>query len=146
VSKRILNGSFIIGLIAGIFLSGIALMLVNNFQNYQLLDKSVPPDQIVNKPTIATIPENCSNSSLNPELQTFQPTDRTNKGKIDINSASTVELETLPGIGPEKANAIVQFRSDYGLFLSIDELDFVPGISASMIEQMRPLVTVCPAH
>jgi competence protein ComEA len=61
---------------------------------------------------------------------------------LNINTASAVELEQLPGIGPAIALRIVEYREFYGPFTSVDQLDEVTGISPAMVEQLRPLVTV----
>lgn len=58
-------------------------------------------------------------------------------GLININTASATELESLPGIGPSKAAAIIANRP----FTSVDDLERVPGIGARTIDQLRPLVT-----
>ncbi|MCC6167234.1 MAG: ComEA family DNA-binding protein [Caldilineaceae bacterium] len=59
-------------------------------------------------------------------------------GLINVNSATAEELETLPGIGPSKAQAIIANRP----YASVDDLDRVPGIGPATLEQLRPLVTV----
>lgn len=61
---------------------------------------------------------------------------------VDINSADAAELETLPGIGPSKAAAIIQYRTENGPFKSVDELDNVPGIGASTLASLRDQVTL----
>lgn len=61
---------------------------------------------------------------------------------VDLNSATPSELETLPGIGPSKAAAIVQYRTDHGPFKSVDELDNVNGIGPSTLAALRDQVTV----
>jgi competence protein ComEA len=63
-------------------------------------------------------------------------------GGIDLNNASASDLESLPGIGPSKAAAIVQYRTDHGPFKSVDELDNVSGIGPSTMASIRDLVTV----
>lgn len=63
-------------------------------------------------------------------------------GLIDINTASAAELDSLPGIGPALADAIIEYRTDHGSFGSIDELARVPGISARMVDNMRELISV----
>jgi competence protein ComEA len=61
---------------------------------------------------------------------------------VDLNHASAAELETLPGIGPALAQAIVDYRSAHGAFQSIDDLGDVRGIGPAKLEQLRPLVKV----
>ena len=62
-------------------------------------------------------------------------------GPIDVNAASTDELESLPGVGPATATAIVTERERNGPFLDVDDLDRVPGIGPAKIEAFRELVT-----
>lgn len=61
---------------------------------------------------------------------------------VDINSADASALESLPGIGPSKAAAIVQYRTDHGPFKSVDELDNVPGIGSATLAALRDQVTL----
>ncbi len=65
-------------------------------------------------------------------------------GLIDINTATIEELEQLPGIGPTKAEAIVQFRDSNGSFRSTDDLLLVPGIGESTLSQILPYITIDP--
>ncbi len=61
-------------------------------------------------------------------------------GLIDINSAGAEELETLPGIGPVKAAAIIAYREAYGGFVSIEEITEVKGIGPATLEKIRGLI------
>lgn len=61
---------------------------------------------------------------------------------VNINTASLTELQTLPGIGITKAQAIIDFRTQHGNFASIDALDNVPGIGPATINLLRPYVTI----
>ena len=61
---------------------------------------------------------------------------------VNINTASATELATLKGIGPAKAQAIVEHRDKNGQFKSIDDLKLVRGIGDKMLEQLRPHLTV----
>lgn len=65
-------------------------------------------------------------------------------GLLNINSASVSQLEALPGIGDVIAQRIVDYRNINGPFTSIDELVNVSGISPSMVEELRPFITVGP--
>jgi competence protein ComEA len=51
------------------------------------------------------------------------------------------ELETLPGIGPATAAAIVEHRERFGPFASVDDLDQVSGIGPAKLDALRDLVT-----
>lgn len=62
--------------------------------------------------------------------------------KININKAEKDELMTLTGIGPSKAQAILDYRNENGLFLSIDELTQVPGIGEKTLDKLRNYITV----
>ena len=59
---------------------------------------------------------------------------------INVNAASQKELETLPGIGPAKATAIIEFRSSNGAFASLSDLDRVPGIGPATLANIGPMV------
>ena len=63
-------------------------------------------------------------------------------GLIDLNTAQSRELETLPGIGPSLANAIIVYREDNGPFAAVDDVDNVPGIGPKTLDSIRQLVTV----
>lgn len=63
-------------------------------------------------------------------------------GPIDLNTATAEELETLPGVGPATAAAIVAYRDRHGPFASVDELGEVSGIGPSKLAAIRDLVTV----
>ena len=63
-------------------------------------------------------------------------------GPIDLNLAPAALLETLPGIGPALANAIVDYRESNGPFRSVDEIVSVPRIGPATLNNIRELVTV----
>lgn len=61
---------------------------------------------------------------------------------VNINTATSAQLVALPGIGVILANRIVAYRDAHGPFSSVDQLDEVDGISTSLVEKLRQLVTV----
>ena len=63
-------------------------------------------------------------------------------GPVDINSADAKTLETLNGIGPAKAAAIIDYRKKNGSFKSVDDLGKVDGIGDKTVDQLRGQVTV----
>src|ERR1700676_3433814 len=64
---------------------------------------------------------------------------------ININSASSEELQQVPGIGPVTADKILQMRKSYGAFKSVDDLLAVRGIGKKRLEKMRKYLTVSKA-
>lgn len=65
-------------------------------------------------------------------------------GLVNLNTASIEELDALPGIGPAKAAAIVNYRQTYGLFTEVSDLLYVPGIGQSILDTIYDYVTVNP--
>ena len=63
-------------------------------------------------------------------------------GPIDLNTATVEQLDSLPGIGPSIAKAIVDERERNGRFRSVDDLERVRGIGPSKLDQIRDLVKV----
>lgn len=80
-------------------------------------------------------------SDSNAPAPTGQPT---SSGPVNVNTAGQLELESLPGIGPALASRIIEFRERNGSFRSVEELEAVQGISARMVEDLRPLITTGP--
>lgn len=66
--------------------------------------------------------------------------------QVDLNTATQSELESLPGIGPAKARAILEYRQQHGPFLSVEELAKVKGIGPATVERLRPEVIAGPGR
>jgi competence ComEA-like helix-hairpin-helix protein len=56
---------------------------------------------------------------------------------LDVNTASLTELDALPGVGPSRAAAILQYREQHGRFASADDLARVPGIGPAAVARLR---------
>lgn len=63
-------------------------------------------------------------------------------GPVNINSATADELDTLPGVGPTTAAAIIAHRQQHGPFVTVDDLTDVRGIGPAKMEALRGQVTV----
>ncbi|MBK9181066.1 MAG: ComEA family DNA-binding protein [Acidimicrobiales bacterium] len=61
---------------------------------------------------------------------------------VNLNEASVVELDALPGVGPATAAAIVAHREAHGPFRAVEQLLDVRGIGPARLEGLRDLVTV----
>jgi competence ComEA-like helix-hairpin-helix protein len=62
--------------------------------------------------------------------------------QVDLNTATSEELQRVPGIGPETAERILQMRKSYGSFKKVDDLLAIRGISKERLEKMRKYLTV----
>lgn len=61
---------------------------------------------------------------------------------VNLNTATSEELQLVPGIGPVTAEKIVQMRKSYGAFKSVDDLSAIHGIGPKRLEKMREYLTI----
>ena len=61
---------------------------------------------------------------------------------VNLNTATSEELQQVPGIGPATAEKILQMRKSYGAFKSVDDLLAIRGLGAKRLEKMRKYLTV----
>ena len=61
---------------------------------------------------------------------------------LDLNSATAVQLQQVPGIGPTLAKRIITLREKSGPFRRVDDLLALPRVTRAAVEKMRPYLTV----
>src|ERR1700681_1456177 len=61
---------------------------------------------------------------------------------VNINTATSAQLQLVPGIGPSTAEKILQMRKSYGAFKSVNDLMAIRGIGPKRLEKMRKYLTV----
>ena len=93
------------------------------------------------------IPTINENTNENTNTQNINSTENPNTqgrttDKININTASQSELDTLPGIGPSTALKIIKYREENGKFKSIEDIKEVSGIGESKYEQIKDLIKI----
>lgn len=77
-----------------------------------------------------------------PDKTPSQPDPSDGQDRINLNTATVEELMTLPGIGEVRAQAIVDYRTEIGAFVSVDQLQDVSGIGKKTLDKIRDYITV----
>ena len=84
-----------------------------------------------------------ANSQVTTATQIPDTSSNTKKqGKININTATEEELDTLPGIGPSTAAKIIEYRKENGKFKNIEEIKEVSGIGDAKYEKIKELIII----
>ncbi|KIL53408.1 hypothetical protein KP77_03840 [Jeotgalibacillus alimentarius] len=81
---------------------------------------------------VIIVPEKLSEEAVTQTVQS---------DKININAAKAAELETIPGIGPSKAAAIIQYREENGFFKTIEDIMNISGIGEKTFEQLKEFIS-----
>jgi competence protein ComEA len=68
----------------------------------------------------------------------------TAEAPLDLNTATSADLQKLPGIGPALADRIIEYRQKNGSFKKVEELMNVQGIGEKSFLRLKPLVSVIP--
>lgn len=88
--------------------------------------------------------DSCDMTRLNPEIVLKQNdliilypiVDK----RISINQATLLELQDLPGIGPSIATKIIEYRNEYGLFQTLEDIMRVKGIKEALFKKIEELI------
>ena len=86
--------------------------------------------------------ETCSYISDNAGANVLDITSEVKSKTININTATSKELETLPGIGASTANKIIEYRTQNGKFRSIEELMNVSGIGENKFNNLKSYISI----
>ncbi len=119
------------------------------------------PSRVSRRPNVTVAPRLKPNTSLivpitvlPPNIPTFVPVPSTPiqsstsppetpaGSKVNINTATAEQLDSLPGVGPVTAKAIMSYRSKKGPFVKVEDLLNVPGIGPGKFAAMKSRVTV----
>lgn len=101
--------------------------------NVKVVDKECICPKIENN---ACIDNNNKYANISSEIN------QSTSNKISLNNASKEELMTLNGIGESKANAIIEYRNNNGLFKQIEDITNVKGIGNSVYEKIKDRLTL----
>lgn len=135
-----------IGLII-IILSGIGILLwqnqINGAQNNNQTDLQNENEELKNQITELQNTKNNTADAQNSNINNDNDfTDSQNSGKININSASLKELDTLSGIGAVRAQQIIDYREKNGGFKSIEEIKNISGIGDKTFEKIKDQISI----
>lgn len=108
-------------------------------QSQPLSDQSEPAGTLKPVETAATFVA-AAESDPAPKPAESEPRDVGIQKLVNVNTASSAELQLLPGIGPVMAGRIIQDRTTNGLYRSPADLDRVKGIGPKTLEKLTPLI------
>ena len=61
---------------------------------------------------------------------------------VNINQATLAQLQTIKGLGPAKAQSILDYRTKNGSFATLEDIEKVPGIGPKLFEKIRPQLSL----
>jgi comEA protein len=135
-SEKVKERIGIILLVGIVFLAGVIL----------IRDKEVPIKETNNSSFSSSETENSknNNSSQQPanSKEVKSASTETKTGKININSASIEDLDTLPGIGEVTAQKIIDYRTKNGKFKTVEEIKEVNGIGEAKFNAIKNLISI----
>ena len=83
-----------------------------------------------------------SNSKIRTEVSSEGSQSGITNGKVNLNLADSATLQTIPGIGPSKAERIIDYRKTHGRFKKVEDIMNITGIGEKTFESIRDYITV----
>lgn len=105
-------------------------MIIIIYSKEEILEKYKDEVCICNCPEITN--DACIETNNNTEVDKI----------VNINTATKKDLMTISGIGESKAEAIIKYREEHGMFNSIQDIKSVPGIGDSLFEQIKNYIKI----
>ena len=103
-------------------------------------NQQVPPLLVIDLDTAASV--DLGASSEGPSSAGKAGSNGGQIAKVNLNTATLDQLDSLPGVGPATATAIIEHRTKIGRFRSVTQLMDIPGIGEAKFAAMRTRVTV----
>ncbi|MGG0823297.1 helix-hairpin-helix domain-containing protein [Paenibacillus turicensis] len=79
---------------------------------------------------------------LTPSSEIKQEQNQQTTKRVNINTASLVELQNIPGVGEKKAQTIIDYRNKHGAFKKVQDLTKVKGIGTKSFQKMKPFIEI----
>lgn len=108
-------------------------ILIGSYEETEAGSNSTDKSKGINNSGVASSSVNSYNNGVSTDTDEVQ---------VNINTADSVTLQTIPGIGPSKAERIIEYRSTNGSFKSIDDIKNISGIGNKTFESIKKYLTV----
>lgn len=114
--------------LAAVLLDGVKIDVPTVEESSALMKTGASPDPVAGVSAVPGDPSQASGSG--------------GQSLVNLNTADETELQSISGIGPSKARAVVRYREEHGPFSDISEIMNVSGIGSSTYERIKDQITV----
>lgn len=115
---------------------GMKIYIPNNAEQ----EEKEKNNNVKNETTLDNTNEYKTTSGQNENVKTVNSS--SNNSKVNINTATQTELETLPGIGPSTALKIINYRKENGKFKSIEDIKEISGIGEAKFANIKEFIAI----